>query len=233
MDLMLVSPVSARLFRRGGRAHAAKAAMIALVVTLVAPACGRDVPLAKCVALVDQTSVALTDGWTEEAMTTVGGWVDDNWGRCGTLAVGGIGHFLRDATLGHPIDLHDCKGRACDDAATEAALIARALAKQLLDQPIQDRRDLGTDILSAVRNAVAHMGEDGGSLMILSDGLDAKTFSTDPSASLLPNLKGIDVTMSGVGAGAESPWAAERALAWWTELLDLVGADRVRIGRSV
>jgi hypothetical protein len=196
------------------------------------------------VIAIDRTGVAGNGTWpvdvASQVMATVESAIGDDVESVDLIGIGSTpGDSLRLAT----IDLLHIGGntRAKREAARQEVIAtAGATARQLAEQPVTTN---GTDVIAALTEAVALCQDPAVtrcSIVVASD-LEDQRVTRAPSVDaavdallpLMPDLDGIPVTVTGLGASGADSALVTKVSAAWDALLRASGASNVRIARSL
>ena len=228
------------------------AGIAALVAVAVAVAgCGsrpatptQEEPTALSVVAVDRTGVAAAETWADEVAVQVSSEAEramgDGFDR---IEIIGIGSTTNDTVRWATVDLTRIEGNTRAKRAAERERLIAAAGAAGHDLAAAPVTTYGTDVVAAISEANAlcrNPGVGPCSMLLISDLEDQRvTGATSAAAAvevltpLMPDLGGVSVRVSGLGAsGADSTVVTQVEQAWQT-LLESAGAVDVRIARSL
>lgn len=217
----------------------------AVSLVLISCACSDEQPdVHQFVLAIDRTGLAQIESWSAEVATqtqaALEAAVADGVDHVDLIAVGS--NTQQVATIAEA-DLNDIEGNteAKRDAARQTLLdnIASAAA-QAAAQPVDTA---GTDVFAALDQAASlcQAPEVTECSMLLISDLEDQRVTGAPSAEeaitslapLMPDLTGVSVQVSGLGASGVDAATVQKVKAVWTELLQQAGAVDIRVARSL
>jgi hypothetical protein len=196
------------------------------------------------VVAVDRTGVADQETWAAEVAGQVGARTERAMAEgASRLELIGIGSNTQQAARVVTVDLDGVDGNTAakrDQARRRLVESVAAAAGHVAAQPVTTS---GTDVLAALEQAadLCHgPGVRTCSILLASD-MEDQRVSLAPSAeeaiaalaSGMPDLAGVGVEVTGIGASGGGGAVATRVEAVWTQLFEQAGAVDVRIARSL
>jgi hypothetical protein len=196
------------------------------------------------VVAIDRTGVAQDETWATEVaaqvMHEVERALDDGVER---VEIIGIGSTAEATVRWATVDLTDVRGntRSKREVARQQLVAATgAAARELAEQPVATQ---GTDVVVALDQAVAlcRAPDVGSCSILLASDLEDQRVTGAPSAAaavevlapLMPELDGIPVSVTGLGASGAGSTVVAQVHDAWEALLRGAGAGDVRIARSL
>lgn len=197
------------------------------------------------VVAVDRTGVADQQTWASEVAGQVGARTERALAEGATrLELIGIGSNTQQAARVVTVDLDGVEGNTAakrDQARRRLVERVAAAAGQVAAQPVTTTT--GTDVLAALEQAadLCHgPGVRTCSILLASDMEDQRVSlaaSVDEAiaglAPGMPDLDGVGVEVTGIGASGAGRSVTTRVEAVWAELFEQAGAVDVRIARSL
>lgn len=217
------------------------ASIVAILLTL---ACSGPNPKDHGVTVIDATGLVRNEVWRQQATEQFGVVIDQAMAHgVDQLDIVLMGTNSADAGKVATVDLTKIEGNT-DAKRTVARARLRArlveLIGQIVSQPVEGN---GTDVVAAFRTAADLCRTDqprSCRIWALSDLEDQRvTTAASPEAakkavqSLMPDLKGVPVTVSGLGASGADAATVARVEQVWTDLFDEAGSPSVHIARSI
>jgi hypothetical protein len=196
------------------------------------------------VVAVDRTGVADQQTWPEEVAGQVGARTERAMAEGATrLELIGIGSNTQQAARVVTVDLDGVEGNTAakrDQARRRLVESVAAAAGQVAAQPVTTS---GTDVLAALEQA-ADLCDGPGvrscSILLASDMEDQRVSlaASDEEAIAglapgMPDLDGVAVEVTGIGASGAGGSVTTRVEAVWARLFEQAGAVDVRIARSL
>jgi hypothetical protein len=225
--------------------HGVEMASLAITVSQLLTSCGPDPkPTEAMTIIVDRTGVAQAESWSAEVAVqtqqALKAAVDDGVDLVDIISIGS--NTDQTATVASA-DFSSVEGNteAKRDAARQSLVdqLVSATA-QVAAQPVETS---GSDVFAALDQAAslcaaAEVAQC--SLLVISDLEDQRVLTaSSPEATieelgpLMPDLTGVSVQVSGLGASGAEAATVQKVKAAWTGLLDQAGAVDIRIARSL